>query len=314
MAKLPRPDDDQCNHEKADQGSGPESHGLVEIRRHAQRQRRVHIVPDAVTSRGPHPEGVGSRRHVGEEGGAPVTGFDPIALETIEAVLEAQVVRSQKAESRVLDFEVPLLGLQLQLPRAGPTDGRQSRPLGTHILDPHRDRDVRPMGRGRIDDRRTGLHREPEPTIARDDGGGLHPAVCLSVPQTVPLGVRDRMDAARPTRREILEVRTKHPEYPPVATHPVAARTVVEDRVHAVGIESVATPDHCYRRIGRGRLTAVRKLYAVESAVLGPDPQNAGVVLMDRPHEVAGQPVRGVEALEAPAVIARHTASVRPKP
>ena len=99
---------ERAEHGRDDQkeGEGTEPEGLPEVRRDLNLERRLGLIPLAVTSRRLHAEDVPSGRDAREVGRAPCARVDPAFLHTVDPVPEADAVGIGERSRRVGDLEV----------------------------------------------------------------------------------------------------------------------------------------------------------------------------------------------------------------
>src|ERR1044071_1930164 len=70
------------------------------------------LIPNAVAVGGRHLERISPRRHVRIVRSAAGSGVDPVCIPSDQFVLETHALRADKAQTRVIDLEVDVTGLQ----------------------------------------------------------------------------------------------------------------------------------------------------------------------------------------------------------
>ncbi len=192
-----------------------------------------------------HFERVRPRRHVRKEGLTTSAYVLPLRLETCEAIPKRNPLRIREPNARVPDLKISLVGRKahrtIQLPR-------QHAVVARNGLDVHGRRRNLGRDRGRIDDRRSLLRREPKPTVAGPEPRRLHAPVCLPAPQTLFLGIRNGLDLIDLTPGKSLQFRFPDPEDALVAADPEPPPIVRENLMNGVGVEPIFLPIRRDRR------------------------------------------------------------------
>src|SRR6185437_13758805 len=163
------------------------------------RKRGARVVPDAIFVARNHTEAIFSGGNIRVNDISPIARIRPLAIESVENVLESEPPGGSQAQGGVLKFQPPLSRRKLQR-RAW------RRRLAIHqkfFDDDRRRHGIRPDA-ARIDDRHATYRRKPESSVRGLPAGGLISSIGLTHFQAIRDAERLRLNSLDPVIRKVV--------------------------------------------------------------------------------------------------------------